>query len=68
MATVPIGNEELEVIVSECARDLIERRAMAGKISEDSINESIHDAIDDTAFIINKFMSYMNEAMAKYQA
>lgn len=63
MSLVPISMADLELIVSDCARDLIEKWAIEGEISEENISPVTHKAIDITAFVIDKFMGYMNNLM-----
>lgn len=63
MSFVPVSLDELEVIVSECARDLLEKWAIDGEIPDGEMANYSTLSVDTVAFVIDKFMGYMNQAM-----
>jgi len=63
MASVPISMNQLENITESVARDLLEQWAIEDRFTEDQIAKAQQDAIDDTAFVINAFMTLLNETM-----
>lgn len=63
MAFVPVSMEELEVIVTETARDLLEKWAIDGEIQEHEMAEYAALSVETVAFVIDSFMMYMNRAM-----
>jgi hypothetical protein len=63
MASVPISMNQLESITESVARDLLEQWAIEDRFTEDQIGKAQQDAIDDTAFVINAFMTLLNETM-----
>jgi len=57
---IPIRLGDLESIVHNVARDLIEERAINGSI--DGVTpETIQEVIQDVSYIINRYMYYFNE-------
>jgi hypothetical protein len=62
MSEIPVSNSDLNAIVYNVARDLIEERAIKGQI--DDVTEEVSQSIvDDVVFIINQYMYYVNEIM-----
>ena len=62
MAEVPVSLNDLDSIVYNVSRDLIEERAVNGSI--DGITEETAKAVtDDVFFVINRYMYYINEIM-----
>ena len=66
MADVPISQKELDDIVFQIARDLIEEAAIEGRIEEPS-PEDIMVAVNEVVFVINKYMEYFNTLMHEKQ-
>ena len=59
---VPISPSDLDSIVYNIARDLIEERAINGSL--DAItNETTRDVVNDVVFIIERYMYYINSLM-----
>jgi len=54
---------QLEQITEIVARDLLEQWAIEDRFPEDQLEKATQDAVDDTAFVINQFMSLLNEVM-----
>ena len=63
MTSVPISKNDLELIVEQVARGLLEDWAINNRFTEDQMVEATTNAINDTAFVINNFMSMMNDLM-----
>jgi len=63
MAYVPMSVDELELIVSDCARDLLEKWAIESEIEVDRLPEYAAIAADTAAFIIDAYMGYFNSLM-----
>jgi hypothetical protein len=63
MSQIPISTEQLEVIVEVAARNLLEKWAIDDRFTIDEIALATKNAVDDTAFVINEFMSLFNETM-----
>ena len=60
---VPLSVSSLEKIVEVVATELLEQWAIHDRFTEDKLEEAKQDAVDDTVFVINSFMSYFNEAL-----
>jgi len=63
MANVPLSMNQLEQITEIVARNLLERWAIEDRFTEDQLEKATQDAVDDSAFVINEFMSLLNEVM-----
>lgn len=63
MANVPLSVKQLEQITEIVARNLLERWAIEDRFTEDQLEKATQDAVDDSAFVINEFMSLLNEVM-----
>lgn len=63
MASVPLSMNQLEQITEIVARNLLEQWAINDRFTEDQLEKATQDAVDDTAFVINEFMSLLNEVM-----
>lgn len=63
MASVPLSVKQLEQITEIVARNLLERWAIEDRFTEDQLEKATQDAVDDSAFVINEFMSLLNEVM-----
>lgn len=56
---VPVSPSDLDAIVYNIARDLIEERAINGSI-DGVTEETTRDVINDVVFIIERYMYYIN--------
>jgi hypothetical protein len=63
MSQVPLSTNQLETIVETVARDLLEQWALNDRFTEDQLEKSQQDAVDDTVFVINNFMEHFNTYM-----
>jgi hypothetical protein len=63
MANVPLSMQQLEDIATFVSRELLENWAINDRFPEDKMSEAAVNAVDDTIFIINKFMEQFNYYM-----
>jgi hypothetical protein len=63
MSNVPLSLEQLQKIAETVSRELLEQWAINDRFTEDQSEIAIKNAVDDTAFVINRFMSLLNDAM-----
>jgi hypothetical protein len=63
MSSVPLSIEQLEKIVEIISRDLLEQWAINDRFQENEIDQATKNSVEDTVFIINGFMSHLNETM-----
>ncbi|CAB5218225.1 hypothetical protein UFOVP204_107 [uncultured Caudovirales phage] len=63
MASVPLSVNQLEIIAETVARELLEQWAINDRFTENELESATKNAVDDTAFVINKFMDMLNDAM-----
>jgi hypothetical protein len=63
MASVPLSMNDLEVIVEQVARELLEDWAINNRFTEDELLQAATNSVNDTAFVINRFMDMLNDAM-----
>ena len=63
MTSVPMNITQLETITEMVARDLLEEWAINDRFTEDQIVQATQNAISDTIFVMNKFMTLFNEQM-----
>lgn len=63
MSNVPLSLEQLEEIATNVARDLLEKWAIDDRFEEEMSDKYAQFAVDDTLFIINKFMTEFNSHM-----
>jgi hypothetical protein len=61
MSSVPLSLVQLEKIVETVSRDLLENWAINDRFAEDEIEKATDNAVEDTVFVINSFMSLFNE-------
>lgn len=61
MASVPISMQQLEDIASSVAQDLLENWAISDRFTEEQMQDAAQHAVDDTIFVINKFMEQFNQ-------
>lgn len=65
MSSVPVTQKVLETIVEVAARELLEKWAIENRFQEEELVAYTQMAVDDTVFVINRFMGLMNEEMVK---
>ena len=63
MSSVPLSMSELETIVEVVSRELLEQWAIDDRFEEEDMIKSAQNAVNDTVFVINKFMEYFNNNM-----
>lgn len=63
MAQVPVSKEQLDQIVEIVARDLLEIWALNDRFTVEQIEEARQNAVDDTVFVVENFMSLFNDLM-----
>jgi len=63
MSQIPMSTEQLEVIVEIVARNLLEKWAIDDRFTVDELVPATQNAVDDTVFVINEFMSLFNETL-----
>jgi hypothetical protein len=63
MASVPLSMQQLEEIATNVAQDLLESWAISDRFNEDQMAEAAQHAVNDTIFVINKFMEQFNQHM-----
>ena len=63
MTSVPLKLEQLNTITEIVARDLLEEWAINDRFTEDKLDESTTNAVNDTIFVMNRFMTLFNEQM-----
>jgi hypothetical protein len=63
MSSVPVSMDQLEVIVESVSRELLEQWAIDDRFTEDEMLKAAQNSVNDTVFVINKFMEYFNETM-----
>lgn len=59
---IPVSSSDLDSVVLNVARDLLEDRAANGLIDDVSA-EMMNDLVDNVVFIIERYMYYINELM-----
>jgi hypothetical protein len=63
MSNIPMSMKQLEDITTEVARELLEQWAIDNRFKENEMIKAAQDAVDDTVFVINKFMEQFNYYM-----
>lgn len=60
---IPISPDDLNSVVYNIARDVIEQKAINGEIVEE-IDEDLSNAVlDDVIFVVERYMYYINSLM-----
>jgi hypothetical protein len=59
---IPISSNDLNEIVYNVARDVVEQKAIDGKIAEMTEGVS-NETLDDVIFIVERYMYYINSLM-----
>lgn len=63
MASVPLSVAQLEAIVETVSRDLLQQWAIDDRFTEEEMEKAIKNSVYDTIFVVNGFMSMLNETM-----
>jgi predicted HAD superfamily phosphohydrolase YqeG len=64
MAEVPVSNKDLDDVIYQVTRDFIEEKSMNGVVEE--VDEKlVQETTQDVIFIVERYMSYINELMSK---
>jgi len=63
MTSIPIALNQLETITEMVARELLEEWAINDRFTEDQIVQATQNAVSDTIFVMNRFMTLFNEQM-----
>lgn len=63
MSSVPVSMDDLELIVSDCAKDLLEKWAIESDLQDTELAEYAAMAAETATFVIHSFMGYMNGIM-----
>ena len=67
MSSVPLSVKQLEDIVVSVSQELLEEWAINDRFDEDTIAKAQQDVVEDTVFIINRFMEHFNTHMLAEQ-
>ena len=59
---IPVSPSDLDAIVYNIARDLIEERAINGTI-DGVTEETTREVVNDVVFIVERYMYYINSLM-----
>lgn len=65
MTSVPMRLDQLETITEIVARDLLEEWAINDRFTENKLDEATINAVSDTIFVMNRFMTLFNEQMVQ---
>jgi len=61
---IPVSPNDLNEVVYNVARDVVEQMAIDGKISDADINEELtNEVLDNVVFVIERYMYYINSLM-----
>jgi len=63
MADIPVSLDEMENIVESVSRELLEQWAIDDRFTEEEIEKATQDAVDDTVFVIQRYMDQFNNLM-----
>ena len=61
--SIPLSVQDLEQVVETVAHNLLEKWAIEDRFTEEQITEYAQHSVDDTVFIINTYMSTVNDLM-----
>ena len=59
---LPISPSDLDTVVFNIARDVLEQRAIDGELQEFSEAET-NKAVDEVIFVVERYMYYINSLM-----
>jgi len=61
--SIPLGLEQLETLVQVVAQNLLEKWAIEDRFTEEEMYDYVKHSIDDTVFVINNYITLMNDLM-----
>lgn len=61
--SIPLGLEQLETLVQVVAQNLLEKWAIEDRFTEEEMYAYVKHSIDDTVFVINNYITLMNDLM-----
>lgn len=61
---IPVSPNDLNEVVYNVARDVIEQMAIDGKIADADITEELsNEVLDNVIFVVERYMYYINSLM-----
>ena len=61
---IPVSPNDLNEIIYNVARDVVEQMAIDGKIADVDINEELtNEILDNVVFVVERYMYYINSLM-----
>jgi hypothetical protein len=61
---IPVSPNDLNEVVYNVARDVVEQMAIEGKIADIDINDELtNEVLDNVIFIVERYMYYINSLM-----
>jgi hypothetical protein len=60
---IPVSSQDLDSVVYNVARDLVEQKAIDGKI-DGITEENSQEVVNDVVFVIDRYMYYINEIIS----
>mgnify|MGYP003347176768 CR=1 FL=1 len=66
MTDIPVSNKDLDEVIYKVTRDYIEEKAING-IIESVEEEIVQETLKDVVFIIDRYMTYINEVISASQ-
>ena len=61
--SIPLGIQQLETLVQVVAQNLLEKWAIEDRFTEEQMYDYVKYSIDDTVFVINNYITLMNDLM-----
>ena len=66
MAEIPVSNKDLDNVIYQVARDILEQGAIDGTI-DDMSEETIRQVTQNVIFTVERYMHYINELITQSQ-
>jgi hypothetical protein len=61
---IPVSPNDLNEVVYNVARDVVEQMAIEGKIADADINDELtNEILDNVIFVVERYMYYINSLM-----
>lgn len=61
---IPVSPNDLNEVVYNVARDVVEQMAIDGKIADADITEELsNEVLDNVIFVVERYMYYINSLM-----